>query len=87
MGAVLSFALLTSASVEVWSTRMRVESEGAGLWFAIRWAVEAVTGNSSLVGLPEEEEEEFSDWEEGLDRRERFARALLVFSRARAASE
>lgn len=42
---------------------------------------------SDLVGLPEEEEEECRDWEDGFDRREKFARALLVFSRARAARE
>lgn len=41
----------------------------------------------SLVGLPADEEDEWRDWWEGLERSERVARALLVFSRARAAKD
>lgn len=41
----------------------------------------------SLVGLPADEEDEWSDWCEGLERSDRVARALLVFSRARAAND
>ena len=48
---------------------------------------DAVVGGSSLTGLLVDDEEECKDWEEALERRDRLAKALDVFSRARAAKE